>query len=88
MRGPDSRRRGDYKGAVAQVDKALTLPRLDERVHDRLVERRTALQNEETTVARLEQVVNAGTASPEDLRALARRQLGHEPLAAPQRDVA
>lgn len=66
-----ARRRGDYPGAVAQVDKALTLPRLDERVHDRLVERRTALQNEEMTVARLEQAVAAGSASPEDLRALA-----------------
>jgi tetratricopeptide (TPR) repeat protein len=71
-----ARRRGDYKGAVAQVDKALALPRLDERAHDRLVERRTALQNEEMTVARLEQAVAAGTRLPEDLRALAAIEAG------------
>ncbi len=71
-----ARRRADYKGAVVQVDKALALPRLDERAHDRLVERRTALQNEEMTVSRLEQAVAAGTATPADLRALAALEAG------------
>jgi len=71
-----ARRRGEYPAAVAQVDKALTLPHLDDRAHDRLIERRTALQNEEASVARLEQAVAAGAASPEDLRALAAIEAG------------
>jgi tetratricopeptide (TPR) repeat protein len=71
-----ARRRGDYPGAGAQIDRALALPRLDERARLRLTERRARLDSERLLVARLEELVAAGTATPEDLRALALIEAG------------
>lgn len=65
------RRRGDYEGAIAELDRAAADEVLDPATRQRLGSRRAALLAERDRVSALEALHAAGTASPADLRALA-----------------
>ena len=67
-----ARRRGQYDAALAQVDRALSDPRLDALRAKRLADYRAQVAQEQEAVVRLERLVEAGQAGSGERAGLAR----------------
>lgn len=66
-----ARRRGDYPGAIREIDAALADARLDTRTREAFVRNRAEVAAEQERLASLEPKLEAGTATADDLVALA-----------------
>lgn len=66
-----ARRRGDYAGALAEIDSVLAASDLETPTRTRLAARREEIVAERDTAARIEPLVAAGAATREDRHALA-----------------